>query len=238
MSKDSYWFRHDSTAGRGLRMRKMAHIHGHWGKGVYWDVIEILRDQANYCFDYDDSSLQMLADLIGCKDEAMFMTWMRDCVKLNLFEVSENKFFSAILCENMSKWETKKRNGSEPKAKRQAKRKDKIIEDKRTEEEIIKTVIIFNQFYDSEIEKSGNDENYIKFVKVLFGENPLSKPLDRVLKMRDQLSFEQFKHLWRIKEKTNCVITDVLVKMENWKDLTKRVTVLETFRTFATPKEK
>jgi len=132
MAKDSYWFRHDSTAGRGLRMRKMAHIHGHWGKGVYWDVIEILRDQSNYCFDYDDSSLQMLADLIGCKDVPKFITWMRDCVQLDLLQVQDDKFYSSVLCENMGKWEIKKRNGSEPKSETEAKRKHK-----RREENII-----------------------------------------------------------------------------------------------------
>lgn len=110
--KDSYWFRHDSTAGRGLRMRKMAHIYGHWGKGIYWDVIEILRDQANYCFDSDDSSLQMLCDLIGCKDESRFLSWFKDCVKYELFVVEENKFFSEVLCRNMANWENKKTNGS------------------------------------------------------------------------------------------------------------------------------
>ena len=112
MAKDSYWFRHDSTAGRGLRMRKMAHIYGHWGKGVYWDVIEVLRDQTNYCFDSDDSSLQMLADLIGCKDEQKFLSWVKDCLKITLLEEKDGKLFSAILCENMSFWEKQKENGA------------------------------------------------------------------------------------------------------------------------------
>ncbi len=112
MAKDAYWFKHDSTAGRGLRMRKMAHIYSHWGKGVYWDVIEILRDQSNYCFDSDDSSLQMLADLIGCKDESKFLSWFRDCIKFELFIIQENKFFSEVLCINMEIWESKKGNGS------------------------------------------------------------------------------------------------------------------------------
>lgn len=110
--KDSYWFRHDSTAGRGLRMRKMAHIYGHWGKGIYWDVIEILRDQSNYVFDSDDSSLQMLCDLIGCKDESKFLNWFNDCVKFELFIVANGKFFSEVLCKNMANWENKKYNGS------------------------------------------------------------------------------------------------------------------------------
>lgn len=143
MAKDAYWFKHDSTSGRGLRMRKMAHIHGHWGKGIYWDVIEILRDQSNYCFDSDDSSLQMLADLIGCKDEPKFISWFNDCVKFELFKLTENKFYSEVLCVNMEVWETKKDNGSkakpkrivsEFKAKHKAKSKHKIIEDKIIEE--------------------------------------------------------------------------------------------------------
>ena len=153
MKKDAYWFKHDSTAGRGLRMRKMAHIYGHWGKGVYWDVIEILRDQSNYCFDSDDSSLQMLADLIGCKDEAKFLSWFRDCIRFELFLIQDNKFFSEVMCENMEVWETKKGNGgkggrpkktetitetiTEPKPKRKPNRNHKIIEDKITEDKII-----------------------------------------------------------------------------------------------------
>ena len=75
MSKDAYWFKHDSTAGRGIKMRKMTHIYGHWGKGIYWDVIEVLRDQKNYRFESDESSLQLLSDLIGCKDQIKFINW-------------------------------------------------------------------------------------------------------------------------------------------------------------------
>ena len=146
MKKDAYWFKHDSTAGRGLRMRKMAHIYGHWGKGIYWDVIEILRDQSNYCFDSDDSSLQMLADLIGCKDESKFLSWFRDCIRFELFLIQDNKFFSEVMCENMEVWETKKGNGgkggrpkktetitesiTESKPKHEPNRNHKIIEDK------------------------------------------------------------------------------------------------------------
>lgn len=142
--KDSYWFRHDSTAGRGLRMRKMAHIYGHWGKGIYWDVIEILRDQSNYCFNSDDTSLQMLADLIGCKDEVKFISWFRDCLRFDLFQIQDDKFFSQILCENMENWETKKGNGgkggrpkkteTKPKPKPNRKLNETIREENRREE--------------------------------------------------------------------------------------------------------
>jgi len=118
MAKDSYWFKHDSTAGRGTRMRKMTFIYGHWGKGVYWDVIEILREQDGYSFGNDELSLQMLADLIGCKDVQKFINWYNDCVKINLLQTSENVFFSEVLNENMLRWESKKNAGIQSATKR------------------------------------------------------------------------------------------------------------------------
>ena len=110
--KDAYWFKHDSTAGRGLRIKKIQHIYGHWGKGIYWDVIEVLREQSNYCFDNDESSLQMLCELIGCKDIEKFFSWYKDCIRLELFIEQENKFLSEVLCEIMQDWEKQKSNGN------------------------------------------------------------------------------------------------------------------------------
>ena len=110
--KDSYWFRHDSTAGRGLKMRKMAHIYSHWGKGIYWDVLEILRDQTDYKFESDEGSLQLLCDLIGCKHEARFISWFNDCLRLGLFQLDDKLFFNPPLSNNMVRWEASKSNGS------------------------------------------------------------------------------------------------------------------------------
>lgn len=111
MAKDSYWFRHDTTAGRGLKMLRMSHIHGHWGKGIYWDVCEVLRVQENYQFESDDSALGLLADLIGCKDSVKFTSWFNDSVKIGLLEKRGKWFFSPALSENMKMWEKNKNNG-------------------------------------------------------------------------------------------------------------------------------
>lgn len=144
MAKDSYWFRHDSTAGRGLRLRKIQHIYGHWGKGIYWDVIEILREQDKYMYQKDDSSLQLLSSLIGCLDVTKFINWYRDCIKFDLLQETDNCFYSKVLSENMKKWQTKKRNGSKPKSEIEANDKakhkrsggNKIREDKRIKDKI------------------------------------------------------------------------------------------------------
>lgn len=119
--KDSFWFKHDSNAGRGLRIRKIQFIYGHWGKGVYWDVVEILRDQENYMYENDETSLQMLCEIIGCKDENKFLSWYKDCIKHGLLQENNTHFSSEKLIEVMKEWETKKANGSKggrPKAKK------------------------------------------------------------------------------------------------------------------------
>lgn len=160
MSKDSYWFRHDSNAGRGLKMRKMAHIYGHQGKGLYWDVVEILRDQDGYMFECDESSLQMLADLVGFKDSDRFISWFNDSLRLGLFEQENESFFCPPLVDNMEKWEIKKSNGSkggrplktESKPKHKPNGKHKIIEQNITEhnrtEDNIELYPAFIDFWD------------------------------------------------------------------------------------------
>lgn len=92
---------------------------------------------------------------------------------------------------------------------------------------------IYSDFYDKEIEKSGQNENYIKVVKALYGENNLSVPLDSVLKMPIQLNYEQFKKILWIKDNYKISIIEILEQMENWKGLKDRKTVYQTFLTFA-----
>jgi hypothetical protein len=112
--------------------------------------------------------------------------------------------------------------------------KDRVKDkDKDNSIEVIKESYIYSEFYDKEIENSGNNENYITFVKTLFGENELMTPLRSVLKMPQQLTFAQFQTIWEIKEEHKIVITKLLQAMENWIDLKKRKSVYLTFLTFA-----
>lgn len=91
----------------------MTFIYGHWGKGIYWDVIEILREQSCYCFSSTPTDIEMLAEIIGCKDPIKFTNWFNDCVRFELFRVEKNVFFSDVLVENMAVWESKKHNGNQ-----------------------------------------------------------------------------------------------------------------------------
>jgi len=112
MAKDVYWFKHDSNAGRSSSLLIIQKIYGHWGKGVYWDVLEVLREQDGYRFENDETSLGLVADLIRA-DESKFISWYRDCLKYGLLKEDEKHFFSPELSENMREWDKQKANGSQ-----------------------------------------------------------------------------------------------------------------------------
>ena len=112
MSKKSFWFKHDASIGRDLNMRKMVFIYGHWGKGVFWDVCEMLCTSIEYKYPNDEFELKLLADLIGCKEEDKFIEWYKKCVELDIFKVEETFFYSPMILEVMEEFERKKNNGS------------------------------------------------------------------------------------------------------------------------------
>lgn len=139
MGKDSYWFRHDCTAGRGLRLRKIQHIYGHEGKGFYWDVIEVLREQEGYKYPYSEDEIQMLGSIIGVKDAVKFENFIKDCIKFSLFYVEDNFLYNKPLSDGMKLWDTKKSNGLKAKSKlnrseTEAKPKLSTLEQNRTEQ--------------------------------------------------------------------------------------------------------
>jgi hypothetical protein len=91
---------------------------------------------------------------------------------------------------------------------------------------------VYNDFYDAEILKSEKDPEYIKVVDALFGKNNLGTPLNIVLKMETQLSYEQFTRLMVYKKKYSFSIVNILESMENWGNPKKYKTVYSTFQTF------
>ena len=96
-----------------------------------------------------------------------------------------------------------------------------------------KDIYIYGEFYNSEIEKSNGDENYLKVVKMLHGENNLGIKLDVVLKIQYQLTYEQFKKLWYLKGKYKFSFTEIFERIQDWGNPKKRKTVYGVFLTFA-----
>ncbi len=76
--------------------------------------------------------------------------------------------------------------------------------------------IIYDAFYDSEIEKAGDFPLYIDFVKFLFGDNDLKKPLTKLLSLSDQVTFDQFKKLYDLSIEKGVRIKDTCYSMQNY----------------------
>lgn len=85
--------------------------------------------------------------------------------------------------------------------------------------------IIYNKFYDNQLSENKEKDFIDKYeilVKVLFGKVGVRGKLDSVLKMTNQLTFEQFLNLYTKCTKMNFKLSEMLFRMENWKDLNKK----------------
>lgn len=96
MKKDAFWFSHDSNAKDDPKSMKLIDQLGLEGYGIYWVLIETLRDQAEYKYPLD--MLPILARRYNTSGEKM-----KAVVSMyNLFSVDEeNNFFSISLCDRM-----------------------------------------------------------------------------------------------------------------------------------------
>lgn len=100
MAKDAYYFSHDSNAKDDPKCMLVIDQLGLEGYGIYWVLIEVLRDQPN--FSYPMKLVPILARRYNTTAEKM-MTVIQ---KYGLFELNpEEEFFSLSLNKRMEKLE-------------------------------------------------------------------------------------------------------------------------------------
>jgi len=63
LSKDAYYFPHDSNARQDVKILKLRIKHGWAGYGLYWGIIEALRSQDNHSLDADP---ELISLAVGC----------------------------------------------------------------------------------------------------------------------------------------------------------------------------
>lgn len=102
MSKDAYYFSHDSNAKDDPKCTMLIEQLGLEGYGIFWVLIEILRDQPNY--KYPVALISALARKYNTTAEKM-----KTVVNgYGLFEVDEKDFFSLSLLNRMGKYTEKR----------------------------------------------------------------------------------------------------------------------------------
>lgn len=101
MSKDTYYFKHDSNARNDQRLIAVRQKYGIAGYGVFFSIIEILRESSNYELSRDYSLLEWELH----EDAGLIKSIIED---FGLFELEENIFYSKRLKDDMTLWTAKK----------------------------------------------------------------------------------------------------------------------------------
>ena len=108
MSKDAYYFPHDSNARNDQRLMKVRMKYGMEGYGIYFGIIEILREQSDYTLSFDD--LESIAF-----DLRVDLEMIEDIVSnYNLFVIEGmSMFYSSSLTRRMERLDVIKQKRAE-----------------------------------------------------------------------------------------------------------------------------
>ena len=154
--KDAYYFSHDSNARNDQRIMKVRMEYGMQGYGIYFGIIEILRDQANYTLAFNDLesiSFDLRVDIKILEDIVL---------NYSLFTTEDDIFYSASLKRRMEALDKRRlklseagRKGGLSKAKAKIKRPSSIKVNK-SKVNNIKINIPFKDFWNLYDYKVGN----------------------------------------------------------------------------------
>ena len=102
MNKDAYYFPHDSNARNDQRLLKVRMQHGMQGYGIYFGIVEILREQENYTLTLSDIpslgyDLRVEVEVI---EEIVF--------NYDLFIIEDDRFYSDSLKRRLEKMDEMK----------------------------------------------------------------------------------------------------------------------------------
>lgn len=102
MGKDTYYFSHDSNARNDIKIIRLRRALGMEGYGIYFALIEILREQESY-----QLSLESLTDIafdLHTSDEKVKSV----VLYYDLFTIQDDLFFSARLLRSMDEYNNRK----------------------------------------------------------------------------------------------------------------------------------
>jgi hypothetical protein len=103
MDKQAFYFSHDSNARNDIKIMKLRRKHGMTGYGIYWCIIEILRETSDYRLSVQD--IEDIAFQLGEASDTVSSV-VND---FGLFHIEPTAFYSNRLNRNMQKFNSKKR---------------------------------------------------------------------------------------------------------------------------------
>lgn len=124
MSKDAYYFSHDSNAINDPKIADMIFDYHMEGYGLFWVVIERLRESENYKLELNRATFRNLARLTML-DIDIIKKFLEDCInEYGLFKLENNYFYSYSLLTRMEKLNETRQKRKEAIAKRWGKKEE------------------------------------------------------------------------------------------------------------------
>lgn len=106
MAKETYYFSHDSNAITDTKILNMRADYGIEGYGLYWAIIEMLRNEEDYRLTLDNKTYRAIKTLTNTTID--IEKFINDCLKdYELFEQDDEKFYSNSLLRRMQEKEKK-----------------------------------------------------------------------------------------------------------------------------------
>lgn len=107
MAKETYYFSHDSNAITDTKILNMRCDYGLEGYGLYWAIIEMMRNEEDYKLELNKNAYRAIKTLTNTTIDVE--KYIHDCINdYGLFKEENEKFFSNSLLRRMLEYERKK----------------------------------------------------------------------------------------------------------------------------------
>jgi len=108
--KETYYFPHDSNAGRDPKCAALIKDFGMEGYGIYWSIIEILHEQKNGKLEKFPKLIDGLAFELNIQNEALLQVIEALVKQYNLLQEDENWIWSNRVIENLQERNIKRQH--------------------------------------------------------------------------------------------------------------------------------
>ena len=100
MAKETFYFSHDSNALTDTKILNMRADYGLEGYGLYWAIIEMLRNEEDYKLEFNKNTYRAIKTLTNTTIDVE--KFINNCIEdYKLFELQEEKFYSNSLLRRM-----------------------------------------------------------------------------------------------------------------------------------------
>ena len=106
MAKETYYFSHDSNALTDTKILNMRADYGLEGYGLYWAIIEMMRNEEDYKLNLNKNTYRAIKTLTNTTID--IEKFINDCIEdYRLFEKQEERFYSNSLLRRMEQKDKK-----------------------------------------------------------------------------------------------------------------------------------